>query len=187
MASSPVTPLPVHRIDVDAYERIVESGALDDHNVELLDGVLVEVSKPSPEHALTVDRLHRHLSANSRLWVRGQNPLRVPPDSEPQPDLAVLADEPSPTRHPTTALLAVEVSVSTHMIDRNVKSVHYARAGVPVYWLVDVPGRAVEVRSDPGEGAYRRCQIYREGASVPSTLEGIADVDVAELLRGIPD
>ncbi len=185
MASSPATTLPVHRIDVDTYDRIVESGALDGHPVELLDGVLVEVSPQSPAHAAIIEQLQRHLASDPRLRVRVQSPLRVPPGSEPEPDVALLAERPPLGAHPSTALLVVEVSVSTHMIDRNVKTVQYARARVPTYWLVDVPGRAVEVRTQPGPHGYERCEIYREGSVVPAPLEGVDELDVAVLLSAV--
>jgi Uma2 family endonuclease len=173
---------PLYRLDVDTYDRIVESGALDGRRVELLDGVLVEVSPQSPAHALVIEQLQRHLGSDPRLRVRVQSPLRVPPGSEPEPDLALLAERPPAGAHPSTALLVVEVSVSTHMIDRNVKTAQYARARIPTYWLVDIPGRAVEVRTRPGLNGYERCEIYREGSVVPSPLTGVADLDIAALL-----
>jgi Uma2 family endonuclease len=176
---------PLHRLDVDTYDRIVESGALDGHRVELLDGVLVEVSPQSPAHALIIEQLQRHLGSDPRLRVRVQSPLRVPPGSEPEPDLALLAERPPAGVHPSTALLVVEVSISTHTIDRNVKTAHYARARVPTYWLVDVPGRAVEARTQPGRDGYERCDIYQEGSVVPSPLDGVDALDVTALLADV--
>jgi len=38
----------VHRLDVEAYNRMVACGALDGQKVELLGGVLVDVSARSP-------------------------------------------------------------------------------------------------------------------------------------------
>ena len=182
---APATTLPVHRLDVGTYNRMVATGALDGQPVELLDGILVEVSPTSPTHAAAVDRLTRHLSVARRWWLRVRSPLEVPSESVPEPDLALLAGEPSPHRHPTTALLAIEVSVSSHMIDRNVKAPLYARAGVPAYWIVDVPGRAVEAHSEPSPDGYRKCHTYPEGETVPAPLEGIDDLDVRALFAGI--
>jgi hypothetical protein len=50
---------------------------------------------------------------------------------------------------------------------------------------VDVPGRAVEVRTQPGADGYTHCEIYRDGARVPAPLAGLEDLDVATLLRDI--
>jgi Uma2 family endonuclease len=103
----------------------------------------------------------------------------------PEPDLALLAEEPPPGRHPRTALLTVEVAVSSHQVDRGAKAGMYARAGVPAYWPIDVPGRAVEVRTEPGPDGYGRCEVFREGAVVPSPASGVSDLDVAALLAGV--
>jgi Uma2 family endonuclease len=61
----------------------------------------------------------------------------------------------------------------------------YARAGVPTYWLIDVPGRAVEVRTQPGPDGYERCDVYREDRLLPSPLAGVEDLDVSALLTGL--
>jgi Uma2 family endonuclease len=119
--------------------------------------------------------------------LRVQLPLEVLPDSEPEPDLALVEHESSPTRHTRSALLAVEVSVSTHKLDRGAKARLYARAGVPVYWIVDASARAVEVYTGPDEGGYRGSEIYRPGVCLPSPAPGVAELDVATLFAGIGD
>ena len=186
MAVRPTTTLPVHRIDVETYDRMVASGALEGQRVELLEGVLVDVSPISPAHTIVVTRLMRHFAAAPQWWTQVQCPLTVQPSSEPEPDLAVFATEPSPERHHTTALLVVEVAVSSQMIDRNVKAQLYAQAKIPVYWLVDIPARNVEVRTDPGANGYGRCVTYGEQQDkLPTPLAGVEDIDIAALLTGI--
>lgn len=175
---------PIHRLDTDTYNRMVATGALEGERVELLEGLLVAVSPHSPEHARVIEELTARL-ASARAWLRVQLPVEPRPGSEPEPDLALMEQIPSPHRHPQTLLLAVEVAVSSHWRDRKIKAGLYAGAGVPTYWLVDVPGHAVEVRSDPGPEGYRRCEIYGVGATVPSPAEGVADLDVGELFEGI--
>jgi Uma2 family endonuclease len=177
--------LPIHRLDIETYGRMVDSGALEGEPVELLEGLLVEVMSPqSEEHAMVIERLTRHLG-RAEAWLRVQLPLEVPPDSVPEPDLALLEGEPAPGRHSRTVLLAVEVSFSSPRIDRGIKAELYARAGVPTYWLVDVLGKAVEVRTDPGPDGYRSCEIYGLGKAVPSPAAGVADLDVSTLLHSL--
>ncbi len=161
---------------------MVACGALEGEPVELLEGLLVEVMSPqSPAHAAVIEELERHL-ASAKARLRTQLPLKVPPDSEPEPDLALVAEKPPPGEHPRTALLVVEVSFSSPQIDRGVKAELYARAGVPTYWLVDVPGKAVEVRTDPGPDGYSSLEVYGLDRAVPSPAEGVADLDVGALL-----
>ena len=184
MAAQPATALPVHRLDLDTYNRMVASGALDGLPVELLDGIVVDMSPQSPAHSAAIMLLTRHFATTS-AWLRVQLPLEVPPDSEPEPDVALLAEKPPPGRHPLTALLVVEVAVSSHAIDRNVKARLYARASIPVYWIIDVPARTVEVRTQPGPDGYGHCEPYCEGSLVPSPLEGVEDLDIAALLADV--
>lgn len=172
--------LPIHRFNVETYGRMVATGVLDGEPFELLEGWLVDVSPQNPDHAAVVRRLTRHL-ARARSWLHVQLPLEIPPDSVPEPDLALIESEPSPDQHPRTALLVVEVAVSSHAIDRGVKARLYAHAGIPTYWLIDVPGRSVEVRTGPGPEGYRACEIYAVGALVPSPAEDVADLDVSAL------
>jgi Uma2 family endonuclease len=180
-----VSSLPIHRLDVETYCRMVDSGALEGQPVELLEGLLVEVMSPQgAEHAMVIERLTLHLGA-ARARLRVQLPLEVPPGSVPEPDLALVEGEPVPDRHPRTALLVVEVSFSSPRIDRGVKAELYARAGVPTYWLVDVLGKTVEVRTDPGPSGYRGCKVYGPGSSVPSPAAEVADLDVASLLEDL--
>jgi Uma2 family endonuclease len=77
------------------------------------------------------------------------------------------------------------VSFSSPQIDRGVKAALYARADVPIYWLVDVLGKAVEVRTSPGPEGYDGFQVYGLGKTVPSPAAGVADLDVSALLKGL--
>jgi Uma2 family endonuclease len=159
---------------------MVATGAMDDQPVELLEGLLVDVSPHGPLHGAIVEELTARL-AGARARLRVQLPIEIPPDSVPEPDLALLKAPPPHGEHPRSALLVVEVAVTSHEVDRGAKAALYARAGVPVYWLVDVPGRAVEVRTGPGPEGYGRCAVRRAGARVPSPIAGVADLDVATL------
>lgn len=173
----------IHRLDVGTFERMVASGALEGERLELLEGLLVAVSPQSPDHAQVIMRLTRHFAV-SRAWLRVQLPLEAEWASLPEPDLALVERHPS-HRHPRVALLVVEVAVSSHRKDRDTKANMYAWAPVPTYWLIDVPGKVVEVRTDPGPDGYSRCDIYEAGMSIPSPDPGVADVDVGALFEPI--
>jgi Uma2 family endonuclease len=112
-------------------------------------------------------------------------PLEARWGALPEPDLLITKSEPPVGRHPRTAMLAVEVSVTSHEEDRGEKADLYAGAPIPMYWLVDVPGRTIEVRSHPGPEGYRHCEIYGVGATVPSPVEGVPDLDVGQLFEGL--
>jgi Uma2 family endonuclease len=178
---SAVATLPVHRLDAAVYGRMVASGALDGEPVELLDGVLCEMSPQSPAHALIIQVLTRHFAA-AEAWLRVQLPLEVASDSVPEPDLALVESKPSADRHPTSALVVVEIAVSSQDIDRGVKARLYGGAGIPVYWIVDQPARLVEVRTRPTADGYAVIDAYGLGDTVPSPAVGVADLEVDSLL-----
>jgi hypothetical protein len=71
--------------------------------------------------------------------------------------------------------------------DRSIKKQIYARAGIPVYWIVNLPERRIEVYADPsGPGEfpeYRQHADYAAG-EVPLVIEGcsVGRIAVAALL-----
>ncbi len=84
--------------------------------------------------------------------------------------------------------LLVEVADTSYAKDSGPKLRKYATCGIPVYWIVDLSRRIVEVRTRPfGKGksaGYARCDIYQEGDRVPVELDGqeVGQVAVADLL-----
>ncbi len=66
--------------------------------------------------------------------------------------------------------------IRRYPFDRGIKWHGYAAAGVPVYWIVDLTRRSVEVYTDPtgqGETAeYHGFKSYGEGDRVPVVIEG---------------
>jgi Uma2 family endonuclease len=131
-------------------------------------------------------RLTRHFRT-AEAWLMVQLPLVAKPNSEPEPDLALVHEDRLRWQHPHEALLTVEVAVTSHEKDRGKKALLYEQSGVPIYWLLDVPARTVEVRTDPGPKGYSQCEIYGIGTSVPSPAEGVSDLEVESLFEGLGD
>lgn len=149
--------------------RMIDAGVFEaDEHVELLHGRLVVVPPQGPAHSYTStvlrDRLQR--AYQDRALVREAKPLDCGQENVPEPDLAVVRGSARDyvDRDPEgwEAFLVVEVSRTTQKTDRDKASI-YASANVPVYWLVDVPGRRVEVHTDPTEGdRYRVVRVLAE-------------------------
>ena len=172
-----------HRLTFDDVMRMVEAGILDeDSRVELVDGVLVEMSPISPEHSGAVAWLNRHFSrVPGDVWeVRVQDQLVLKDGrSFVQPDLILI--EPAPrTALATTALLVVEVAKTSQRRDEE-KATDYAAAGVPEYWLVDLVGETVTVYRDPCPVGYRSVTV-RDPTDELSPLVDAPPVSVAALL-----
>lgn len=179
------------RFTVDEYYRMAEVGILKpDDRVELIEGEIILMSPIGYRHALCVAEFNRRLvlAAGDRAFVWPQNPVRVPPDSEPQPDIA-LVRTPSPRarRHPQPedVLLLIEVADTSYRYDRRVKLPLYARTGVREVWIVDLAHDAVEVHRGPGPRGYASSQPVGPGGTLsPEAVpEIVLAVDDALLAR----
>jgi Uma2 family endonuclease len=174
------------RPSIETYHRMADLGIPDDARVELLDGVIVEMTPISPEHAGLVDFLNRLLveSVDRSYVVRVQNPLSLGPRWEPQPDLALVRPGADRPYHPATADWVAEVAVRSLKVDRDIKRRAYAKAGIPEYWIIVVPERRVDVLSEPADGDYRRVESREHGRISSAVVAGL-ELDVDELWRAV--
>ncbi len=159
---------------------MVDEGFFDEEEkIELLDGVIVEMTRQGPRHASTVQRLTHLLvlTLDPRAEVRVQLPFAASDVSEPGPDVAVVPTGGHERAHPEEAMLLIEVSESSLSKDRRVKARIYAEAGTPEYWIVDVTAGAIEVRTEPGAGGYRRVRVAQPGETI--RLQAFPDVEIA--------
>lgn len=150
-------------VDVIRYFALAEEGLIaPDDRVELLNGVIVSMPPQSPLHASGVMRTERVLrdALPGKVSLRVQMPFLAGVKSVPEPDIAVVAGDESDyvDRHPASALLVVEVAVSTLGQDRLTKASIYAAAGVLDYWIVNLREECVEAYSQPlpAERRYQR-------------------------------
>jgi Uma2 family endonuclease len=142
------------RLSVGDYHRMIEAGILDeDDHVELLEGVMVQMTPQGPRHAKLIQRLCDPTFAQvpRDQIVRCQLPLTLGRDSEPEPDVSIVrrTDAASDTSHPTTAAVVFEVAGESLRNDRLTKSALYASAGIPEYVIVNVEQECLEVHRDP--------------------------------------
>lgn len=161
------------RFTLEEYRRMGEVGILhEDDRVELIHGEIIEMSPIGSRHAACVavltELLVRGVGDRAILWP--QNPLTILPDSEPQPDIVLLARRPDFYREAIPqagdVLLVIEVAESSIRYDRRVKRGLYAGAGVPEYWIVDLEGQRIEVYRSPAGEDYREAERRERGARV---------------------
>jgi Uma2 family endonuclease len=137
----------------DEYERMVAAGIFaPDDRVELIDGEVIAMTPQGSAHATAVSLASEALrqAFGSGVVIRAQLPFAVSGESEPEPDIAVVAGSPRDFRdaHPGSALLIVEVADATLAYDRGTKASLYARAGVPDFWILNLVESALEVYRD---------------------------------------
>ncbi|HMO65249.1 MAG TPA: Uma2 family endonuclease, partial [Verrucomicrobiota bacterium] len=142
----------VFPVSVEFYHQAAALGMLGE-DVELLDGIIVKKMAKSPLHTLLVALLEALLRPclPPHTSLRKEEPLTLA-DSAPEPDLAVVTGEfrDFAEAHPATALLVIEVAVTTEERDRR-KAAIYARAGVAEYWLIEPDQRRLTVFRLPQE------------------------------------
>jgi Uma2 family endonuclease len=173
--------LPVFRFTLTEFHRLLKSGVLSNTNrLELVEGVLVRQMTHNPPHATAVDLAQGLLRPllTPDWHLREQKPVTLT-DSEPEPDVGVVRG--TARRYarahpqPKDIALLVEVADSTLAEDRTVKVRVYARARIPVYWIINLIDRCVEVYTQPRAGrnpAYRQRQVYSATDTVPVVIGG---------------
>ncbi len=166
----------LHRFTVDEYERMAH--LLDDARVELIDGYVVNKMSQKPPHFWTVDVTEEALRASlPQGWsLRREGPARIPDFDEPEPDLAVVRGSRKNyrLRHPEPPDIALLIKVADASLDRDrgPKLSAYAQGRIPVYWIINLVNRQVEVYTDPGKGTYDRRVDFKPGQDVPVVIDG---------------
>lgn len=182
------------RLTVDDYVAMAEAGILSaDDRIELLDGRLIEMSPIGPSHSHSVNALERLFA--QRLYINDpasahlsvQNPIQLDEHSAPEPDLVLYDPEMPRDRHPhpEDIFLFVEVAESSVDYDRTVKAEHYAAAGIPEYWLVDLSAELIDVFRQPEDDGYAERHRHRSGDTLSvSTLPDVETVPIEDVLEG---
>ncbi len=173
------------RLSVAQYEAMVEHGILpEDAPFELIEGKLVEKMTKGGKHSTGSERAWRaiHALLPAGWHVRIEKPVRIPRRrSEPEPDVSVarggVDDYEDRNADAADIALVVEVAESSVAKDRRRARV-YGGGGIPVYWLVNIPDRQLEVYAG---GA---CTILGATESVELVIDGqvVGRIAVASLL-----
>ena len=173
---------------------MIDAGILTtDDPVELLEGSLVQKMPKSPAHCLATQLVRESLETTMLPlhFVDTHWPVTLP-DSEPEPDVTVIRGEPEQFRErhpgPSDIALLVEVADATLVRDQRSKKRIYAKAGIAVYWIVNLVDRRIEVYTEatgPTEKPdYRSKHFYGATKEVPVVLDGreVGRLKVKDLL-----
>jgi Uma2 family endonuclease len=176
------------------YERLIESGFFQPGDpIELVGGQLIVAEPQDSYHFSAIQAVEEAMrTAFGQGWqVRGQGPIALDDESEPEPDVAVV---PGSFRdyvggHPSRPALVIEVSESSLALDREYKGSLYARAGLADYWIVNLVDRVLEVYRGPVPDPaaafgwrYRSVVMLAPEASASPLAVSGARIRVADLL-----
>ena len=161
------------QINVSEYYKMAEVGILKrGEKLELIQGEIIRKFPNSPRQASFTNRLNARLGkiiANEAL-LSIKHPLRIDEYNEPEPDIAVLAyrEDYYSLSHPKAnqVFFIIELAETSLNFDREIKAPLYARAGIPVYWILDLKHENLEVYSNPQDGLYRRNDFKKNSDKV---------------------
>lgn len=182
------------KLTVSDYHKMINAGILKEGEpVELLEGYLVNKISLNPPHESSLRRLMNFLPLRLPSgWFSQYQCAITLSESEPEPDGSVLrgalADYDGRLPVPNEIGIVIEVAHSSLFIDRSEKGRIYASAGIPVYWIINVVDRIIEVysapNSSPNPSAYQTRTDYKPGDQLPIVLDGklVGTVLVSDLL-----
>ena len=178
-------PLPHVRFTTADYSRLIATGVLPDRT-ELIDGELLTVAAQGIAHVECVRAISCLLERfeTTEVGVYAQATASLSDDYAPDPDHYV-ARLPLRSRDGLPApeiLLAIEVCDSTWARDYNVKRPRYVSAGIPEYWIVNLPERHLVVCRVPREGRYQTEYILSEGDFIQPVAFAAEPMQVRNLL-----
>lgn len=167
---------------VERYHRAIAEGFLpEDPAFELIDGLIVHKNRaPAGDNAMTIGDRHRvavlRLAQSAPAFeqhgcfLQTQQPVSLPPTSEPEPDGAVIRGTiDNYLEGPPGAgdvLSVVEVADSSLALDMGPKLAIYAAAAIPQYIVVDLVNDRIVVHEQPAGNAYTRVTLLQRGDTV---------------------
>ena len=143
------------RFTLDEYHRLTELGFFhEDDHIELINGEIIEMASKGTAHETCLRNLWKQLPKiiGDRATLQSQAPITLPPNSEPEPDFAIVQnrDDNYLSSHLKSAdvLLVIEVSDSSLAYDQDVKIPLYAKAGIVDYWIFNLFDNFLECYSE---------------------------------------
>jgi Uma2 family endonuclease len=182
------------RFTVPEYQELVRLGTIgENENLVLIEGYLVRKMSKNPPHENALQKLpYVLIPALPAGWLARFQSVITLSDSEPEPDGAIVRGGVTDfaSRHPGPADfgIVIEIADTSLAVDRTDSHRIYARAGIPEYWIVNIPDRQIEVYTDPQPAtnppAYATRRTYSATDAVPVILDGVTvgTIAVADVL-----
>jgi Uma2 family endonuclease len=175
------------------YYQMMESGIIrEGERVELILGQIFTMAAKGTRHTVATSRLLKSLLMliGEQAIVRCQDPISLPNNSEPEPDIAIvrLRSDDYVNSHPAPAdiILVIEVADSSIKFDRETKAPLYAAAGISEYWIVNLIDNRLEIYRQPEGSIYTSIEIItpprgqslsgRESINLPQFPEIVVNI-----------
>ncbi|MDJ0636422.1 MAG: Uma2 family endonuclease [Xenococcaceae cyanobacterium MO_188.B29] len=165
---------------IDEYHSMIQAGLLDNRQVELLKGEIVEMSPEGEAHAYFSSEAEEYLRKllGDRVTIRSGKPITLPDDSEPEPDIAIVQklgrEYLSHHPYPENIFWLIEYSNSSLEKDLTVKTKIYAEVGIEEYWVVNLKKRQLILFREPQETEYASKSTLSTGEVYPLSFPDVA-------------
>jgi Uma2 family endonuclease len=173
----------LRRLTVAEYHKLGEVGVLQPSDrVELFDGLLIQMAPIGPEHQFILEKLNDLFSEQKkgRFRVGPGRPIPIADFNELQPDLVLFKAEAGTRRQhvsPQQIYLVVEVSETTLKYDSEKKLLAYESAGIPEYWIIDVPDACVRAFRLHTRGKYEGTVVSEGSVAVEAFPDVVIRVE----------
>ena len=191
----------IYQMTPRQFRKAIDAGVFGENQVELLGGIPFIMSQ-NPPHSFASRRLRAALPGVGRLHRSGSSTRSTTLELGQWQPLADTVVFRGPDTIYATRLaragdvaLLVEVSDTTYAKDSGPKLRRYASYRIPVYWIVNLNRRIVEVRTGPfGKGkqaGYAHCRPLSRGRPDPRGAQrpgsgadyGIRSASVSQMWR----
>ena len=187
-----------YRLSANDYFRMVDADIIPtERRVGLWEGYLYEKMAKKMAHSGASSKvttaLIRAIPNEWCLWP--ENPILIDNFTAPLPDVSVVRgcsdDYTGRDSVPKAGEVGLVVELAESSLRKNLTTTLqiYARAGLPVYWVVNLVARRVEVYSEPrveesGVARYTSVAMFEGDQDVPLVLDGreIALIPASDLI-----
>ncbi len=163
----------IRQLTSTEYYEMMQSGIIrEGERVELILGRIFTMAAKGTRHTVSTTRLITELPTliQRRAIVRCQDPITLPNNSEPEPDIVIarLRSDDYVNSHPSPAdiILVIEVADLSLEFDRDVKAPLYAVAGISEYWIVNLIDDRLEIYRQPEGDIYTSIEIVTPPRSI---------------------
>lgn len=169
------------RLRFEDYELLFRSGTFQDRRVELIEGLLIEMSPQRTPHSYTKNEINYRLrlaleALGSTLSAQSEVTLPLGPQTAPEPDIVLTSAPRGGEYIPFSSVaLVVEIVDTSLRHDLGDKKRLYAGVAIGEYWVIDITSRNVHQFWSADSGTYT-CDrdVPLAGPIASATIPGLA-------------
>ncbi|MDJ0556909.1 MAG: Uma2 family endonuclease [Microcoleaceae cyanobacterium MO_207.B10] len=171
---------------VEDYHRMINAGIIEERQVELINGDIINMSPEGPIHRFINHRGVKYLRQvlGNLAEVMEAHPVTFV-NSEPEPDITIVRspDTLYLDRHPygEDIYWIIEIADSTLQKDLGMKKTLYANAEIQEYWVIDIAQKSLKVFQNQINNEYKVEKNYQDGIVSPLAFPSV-EISVKKII-----